>query len=138
MYHYVGGIFQFCLTLMTMFWIFHLIHIFLKVVFPVKSLFLTTRRWKRGLHITEVLASLLLSALGPAIVHLSGIQYGFAFFPPLLCLPASNVFLFYAMAVPSILVMTLGLNVIAVIIWTLFRVSYTNIIYICMYVCTYS
>ena len=116
---------------MTMFWIFHLIHIFLKVVFPVKSLFLTTRRWNRGLHITEVLASFFISALGPGIVHLSGIKYGFAFFPPLLCLPASNLFLFYAMAVPLVVIMTLGLNVIAVIIWTLFsRVSYTNIIII--------
>ena len=76
-----------------------------------------------GIHITEVLISLCISALGPGIVHLSGIKYGFAFFPPLLCLPTSSVFLFYAMCVPLILILTFGLNVIAAIVWTLFRVS---------------
>ena len=70
----------------------------------------------------EILASFLISALGPGIVHVFGIKYGFAFFPPLLCLPTSNIFLFYGMCVPLILILTLGLNVIAVIVWTLFKV----------------
>ena len=72
----------------------------------------------------EVLVSFLISALGPGIVHLAGIEYGFAFFPPLLCLPTSNVFLFYAMCVPLIFILILGLNMIAAITWTIFRVSF--------------
>lgn len=134
MLHYalycIGATFQFCLILMTMFWLFHLFHIFLKVVFPVKSRFLMTGRWKRGSHIVEVLISFFISALGPAIVWLTGIKYAFAFFPPLLCLPTSGVFLFYAMCVPLILILTLGLNMIVTIVWTLFKVSsYALIIY---------
>lgn len=114
-----GAIFQFCLILMTMLWIFHLFHIFLKVVFPIESRFLTTRRWNRGLHATEILISLLLSALGPTIVWLAGIKYGFAFFPPLLCLPTSRVFVFYTMSIPLILILTGGVNLITTVIWKL-------------------
>ena len=123
----VGGAFQFCLTLMTMFWIFHLFHIFLKIVFPIKSRFLASRKWSRGLHVSEVLISLFVSALGPAIIRLAGIPYGMAFFPPFLCLPTDSVFLFYVMCVPLMIVMTLGLNMIATMIWTLLKVcTYLN------------
>ena len=126
--YFIGATFQFCLILMSIFWLFHLFHVFLKVVFPVKSRFLTTRKWNRKLHIAEILVSILISALGPATVWIAGIKYGFSFFPPLLCLPTSRAFVFYTMSVPLMILLTLGLNMTATIIWTLLKVSELYII----------
>ena len=115
--------FHFCFTLMSLFWLLHLFHIYLSVVFPIKARFLKTKKWRRGLHITEVAGSLLISVLVPGILLLTNIDYNMAFYPPLLCLPGTQVSVFYSIAVPAVLFTVVGLSLIVIVTWTLLKVS---------------
>jgi len=109
--------------LMSLFWLLHLFHIYVSVVFPIRSRFLRKKKWSRRIHAIEVVGSLLISILCPAILLLTNINYNFVFYPPLLCMPGTQVSVFYSMAVPAVLVVTVGLNLIIAISWTLFKVS---------------
>ena len=121
---FTGVIFHFCFMLMSLFWLLHLFHIFLSVVFPIRSRFLKTKKWSQRLHIIEVVVSLLISVLCPAILLLTNINYNLIFYPPLLCLPGTQVSAFYSMSVPAVLFTVVGLSLIVAVTWTLFKVSW--------------
>jgi len=74
-------------------------------------------------YIAEVVGSLLVSVVCPAILLLTNIDYNITFYPPLLCLPATQASVFYSMAVPAVLFTVVGLNLIVTVAWTLFKVS---------------
>ena len=124
---FAGVIFQFCVMLMSLFWLLHLFHIYLSVVFPIESRYLKTEKWSQRVHITEVVASVFISALCPAVVLVTNINYNFIFYPPLFCTPATQVLVFYSMAIPVVLVTVIGLNLIVTVVWTLFKVSCISI-----------
>jgi len=108
---------------MSLFWLLHLFHIYLSIVFPIESRFLKTKKWSQRLHITEVVVSVFISALCPAVVLVTNINYNFIFYPALFCTPATQVLIFYSMAIPVVLITVIGLNLIVTVVWTLFKVS---------------
>ncbi|XP_065890997.1 uncharacterized protein [Dysidea avara] len=116
-----GGVFQFCLMLMSSFWLLHLFHVYLSIVFPIRSRFLKTKKWSQRLHIAEVVGSIFISALCPAVVLATNINYNLIFYPPLLCTPATQISVFYSMTIPVVLVTVIGLNLIVTVVWTLFK-----------------
>ena len=120
-YYFVGLIFHWLLVLLSVFWLLHLIHLFLKIAFPMWSRTLNVKRTKIILHVTEVGGATLLSGLAP-IIFVSVSEYNFGRFPPVLCFPSRAV-TFYTMCLPVSI--TIGSGVILAIItfWILHKVS---------------
>jgi len=71
-----------------------------------------------------------LSALGPGVVWFSNNEYNVFTLPPLLCLPATTSLIFYTICLPLVILLTIGINLIAVVLWTLLQVN--NIMILCM------
>jgi len=108
---------------MVFFWFLHVFHIYFNVQFPLKSLILKDKKKVKILHFSEISVCIFLSALGPGVVWLSNNEYNVVSLPPLLCLPATNSLIFYTICVPIIFLLTIGVNLIAMILWTLLQVN---------------
>jgi len=119
---------------MSSFWLLHLFHVYLSVVFPIRSHFLKTKRWSKRIHIAEVVGSILISVLCPAMVLVTSINYNLIFYPPLLCTPATQVSVFYSMSIPVVIIGIIGVDLIIAIVWTLLKVSCQCIIYSSTYI----
>ena len=134
-FYFTGAIFHFIVMLMGIFWFLHLSHVYLNILFPIQLNFLNRKTWSRGLHITEVAGAIILSAIGPMTVFISGNKYNITTLPPVVCFPASIYLSIYTMFIPLVLMCTIGVCVIITIFWTLIKVhSYVySIVEICMY-----
>ena len=87
------------------------------------SLIFKDKRKVKILHFSEVLVSVFLSALGPGVIWFSNNEYNIFSLPPLLCLPATNSLIFYTMCLPLVILLTIGVNLIAMVLWTLLQVN---------------
>lgn len=76
----------------------------------------------RRLHITELITSIAFASLGPAVVWLSNNDYNVFARPPLLCLPTPNSMLLYTICLPVLILLIIGVNLIAAIVWALLKV----------------
>ena len=106
------------------------------MLFPLKFSLLKDKRWEKRLHIAELTASIGFASLGPAIIWISNNDYNVFTRPPLLCLPDSNSMLLYTLCVPMLVLLIIGVNLIATIVWALLKVC--NLMYIVMYINTYT
>ena len=70
---------------------------------------LNERKWKIRLHVLEVLGSIVLCGLPPAI-YISVSDYTLARFPPLFALPSREV-AFYIMVVPLCIFLAIRVNI---------------------------
>ena len=107
--------------LLSVFWLLHLIHLFIKITLPFWSRRLDSKRTKILLHVTEAIGAFILCGLAP-IAYVSVSKYSFTRLPPLLCVPSKIVY-FYTVCLP--LCITFGAGVILAIImfWILHKVS---------------
>ena len=121
------------------FWFLHVFHLYLNVLFPLKFLLLKDKRWEKRLHLTELIASIGFASLGPATVWLSNNDYNMFSNPPLLCLPATNSMLLYTLCLPMLLLLIIGVNLIATVVWALLKVTLcARTQYLYIYVATYT
>jgi len=107
---------------MGVFWFLHFCHVYIKIIFPIQLNFLSHKRWSRGLHVTEVTGAIVLSAIGPIAVWISGNQYNIFTLPPIICFPSSTQLSIYTMFIPLVIMFTIGVCVIITILWTLIKV----------------
>ena len=117
-----GHLTHFTILLNVILWFLHVLHLYLNVLFPLKFLILKEKKWKKRIHITEVIASIVFASLGPAAIWLSNTNYNTFIRPPLLCFPASKPMLIYTICFPILIVLILGVNLIAAIMWALLKV----------------
>ena len=108
---------------MGIFWFLHLSHVYLSIKFPIQLNFLKRKKWSRGLHITEVTGAVILSAIGPMVVFISGNEYNIATIPPIMCFPASTHLSIYTMSMPLVMMFTIGVCIIIIMLWTLIKVG---------------
>ena len=119
--HFVTGfVFQFCLLFMFVAWFLHVFHLFLQLTFPIWLLkfFSGARRLK--LCILEIYGAVIFSSTLPAVV-LSVSEYRYASFPPILMLPSRELSL-YTMMLPFTVLMTVGINLIFLSFWKIYKV----------------
>ena len=119
----LGAVFHFLVILMGISWFLHLSHVYLSISFPIRLNFLKSKKWSRGLHITEVTGAIVLSAMGPMAVFISGNKYNIITLPPIVCFPASIYLSIYTMFIPLVLMLTIGVCIIIIMLWTLIKVS---------------
>jgi len=109
------------LVLVGLLWLLHLIHLFIKIAFPVWSRQLTAKRTKIILHVTEVAGAIIVSIIAPIVFVLVS-EYNIPRFPPVLCVPSSKVY-FYTACVPLCIIMAVGVILAVVTFWILREVS---------------
>ena len=123
--HIVGFAFHWGLMLLTEFWLLHLIHLFIKIAFPMWSRELDRKQTKIILHVVEVSGALFLSTLAP-ILYIIFLKYRFGRFPPVLCVPSKEVS-FYAICLPLCIIMGTGVILTIIMFWMLHKVSNIDI-----------
>ena len=120
--YYAGVAFHFFIILMGVFWLLHISHVYLNILFPIRLNFLNHRTWSRGLHATEVTMAFILSAIGPITVLISGNEYNVIILPPIMCFPSTRLSI-YTLFIPLVLMATIGVCLIIIIFWALIKVS---------------
>lgn len=104
------------------FWLFHLCHLFLSLLFPFKAhLLMKSAHFKRYAHIIEVIIVLGCGFI-PSIVIVSTSEYGYSGFPPS-CSSENPAILFYTLILPIAIGSTVGLCVLLFSLWILRKVS---------------
>ena len=130
----LGAVFHFLVILMGISWFLHLFHVYLNILFPIQLNFLNRKTWSRGLHITEVAGAIILSAIGPMAVFISGNKYNIGTLPPIICVPSSTYLTIYTMFIPLVLMSTTGVCIIITMLWALIKVgSYIHLLQWCSY-----
>jgi len=114
----IGFVYHMCITLMMMFWMLNIIHIFLRIVFPFMSQKIDGKLFL--LQILEVVGSVILCSIAP-IVYASTSQYQITRFPPLLCVPTEDVY-FYTISIPLCTILTIGVNLLVITMWKIHKV----------------
>lgn len=100
-----------------LYWLLHLIHLFLKFIFPFAIRRYDTKKWKRIFHITELILINLFTVIVPIYIVVDSKYYPYGF-PPVLCVPNATL-TFYSLVLPIILMLCLGTCVILLMLWRL-------------------
>jgi len=104
-----------------LYWLMHLIHLFLKFIFPFAIRRFDTRKWRRIFHITEFILINLVTIMAPTYIIFGSKYYPYGY-PPVLCIPNATL-TFYALVLPIILMLCLGTCIILLMLWRLQMVS---------------
>ena len=104
-----------------LYWLLHLIHLFLKFIFPFAIRRFDTKKWKRIFHITELILIILFTIIAPIYIILGSKYYPYGY-PPVLCVPNATL-TFYTLVLPIILMLCLGTCIILLMLWRLQMVS---------------
>ena len=104
-----------------LYWLLHLIHLFMKFIFPFAIRRFDTKKWKRIFHITELILINLITVVAPIYIILDSKYYPYGY-PPVLCVPNAT-FTFYALVLPIIVMLCLGTCIILLMFWRLQMVS---------------
>jgi len=115
-----------------LYWLLHLIHLFLKFVFPFTIRHVDTKKWKRGFHIAEVILITVVTCIAPIYV-LTGSKYYPYGYPPNLCIPNADV-TFYTVVAPTAIILCIGTCLILLMFWRLQVVSF-YLVYTMWYIC---
>ena len=123
---FTGIDFQSGLVAFSVLWVLFIIHLFIKVVFPVTSQNILKYHGTK-IHIAEVLLTVVACSIPPA-VSFSTDGYFISSFPPTQCYSNVSV-LFHGAILPSMLISIFGISLILITILSVHRVSS---IYICL------
>lgn len=117
----IGCLFHWLVVLLHMLWLLHLIHLYLKICFPIWARKLAMKTTKILLHVTEITGAIILSGLAPVAFLLTS-KYQFGRFPPVLCFPSRAVG-FYTICVPLCIIIACGMILAITTFWILHKVS---------------
>ena len=123
-YYFVGFTFHWALMLLAVFWLLHLIHLFLKISIPIWSRKLDRKQTKLILHIVEVAGALFFCSLAPVLTVILS-EYQITRFPPLFCNPSKEI-RFYTMCLPLCIIVGTGVVLTIIMFRILHKVSNIN------------
>jgi len=115
-----GVAFQVLSTGFCMLWFLFIFHLFLKVVFPLRSEELLNHHGTK-VHIAEILLVLFISMITP-IVILATDGFFISTFPPNMCFSDASI-LFHGVILPSMLIIIVGISLILITVLSVHRVS---------------
>ena len=118
----VGFLIQFLYSCFVGFWCFHLLHLFLSLVFPFKTkLWLDSLSYRRKIHLIEVIFVMLFGLLYPTIaISATKPQY---YYNGWYCAAVSAPIVFYGGILPRLVVFCIGLIFLFTSLWILRKVS---------------
>ncbi|XP_065889434.1 uncharacterized protein [Dysidea avara] len=114
-----GFCFHWLLVLIGIFWLQHLCHLFLKIMFPIWSKKHNDMEQSVVLHVMEVSGAVFISILAP-VIYLAVSKYTVIRFPPVLCFPSRKV-IFYTVCLPLCVILGSGSILFIIIFWTLVK-----------------
>ena len=121
MLYIAGFAFHWGLVMLAELWLLHLIHLFIKIAFPMWSRKLDRKQTKIILHVVEVGVALSLGTMAP-ILNVIFLKYQFGRFPPVLCIPSKEVS-FYTVCLPLCIMLAIGTILAVIMFWMLHKVS---------------
>ena len=133
---FLGFLYHWMLVLFNILWLLHLIHLSIKIAFPIWSRKLTVKRTKIIVHVTEVGGAIFVSVLSPMIFVLTS-EYNVFRFPPVLCVPSSKVY-FYTVCLPMCIIIALGVILDVVMLWILREVSFLMSMHMYTIICVFA
>lgn len=141
----IGMVFGYVLLQLAIWWLFHSVILFWRVVFPFHARSFKLSGRIKYIHIMCVIVALVVPLL-PIITVLSsfskdlekneflrsrnvtftsgGLGYGMVRFPPILCSGTNSIAVYYSLVFPINAIVSLGLPVIILLIWFIHKVSH--------------
>ena len=107
--------------LLAVLWLLHLIHLFLRIAFPIWSRKLNNKNRKMAIHVAEVAGASILCGITP-VMFISMSEYNIQQFPPFICFPSRSVS-FYSICLPLCLIVGTGVILTIIMFWILHNVS---------------
>ena len=101
-----------------MFWIFHIVIVFWRIVFPFHARTYETRGYFRYIHIVMVIAAIVLP-LGSVGVILGTGGLTMSRFPPLTCYAREPNASYFAFVLPVSIISATGLSLLIIILWVI-------------------
>ena len=135
--HHTGVVTYYCLFLLAVLWLCHLVALFWKMKFPLRARSFQKAHRMKYIHITSVAVCFLLPVVPVIILILyytygdgeysaeameGDVGFGITRFPPLLCTGRRGRIIFYLVAVPSIVIVMIGIALIASLFWIIHKV----------------
>jgi len=108
-------------TLFALFWMCHVLHVFVSLVFPIKfHKFSEMKTFKKGAFMIEIIFILLFGVL-PSLITAAMSEYQYVGFPPICLTKSTNVF-FYSSVLPISIIAIVGVCLLLGAFWTLRKV----------------
>ena len=133
--YYAGAVTYYCLFLLAVLWLCHLVALFWKMKFPLRARSFQKAHRMKYIHITCVAIAFLVPTIPVVIMILyytygpssaeaeeGDLGFGITRFPPLLCTGRRGSIIFYLIAVPSIVMVMTGIALIASLFWIIHKV----------------
>ncbi len=116
-------------------WVLHVSSMFLTIVFPYRTRALRISKKLTYIHVACILVGLILPVV-PVIAVMSHnaveaksgamlqgrLGFGFAYFPPYLCLGIDGDVTFYSLILPNIILIQIGVTMLILTIWYVHKV----------------
>jgi len=122
-----------------MFWFVYILHLYLTMIYPLKTSRINKLLTSRVTHVTEVIAVITIVTT-PNIYFLATSQYQIANFPPLFCASDVNVN-FYGLIFPTVVINCASLIMMLFVLHKIHSVSiifvFVNVCIICAYLYRY-
>ena len=115
-----GLAFYYAVLVSDMFWIFHIVILFWKIVFPFHARSFETRGYFQYIHLAMVIAAIVLPWESLATILGKG-GLTIPQFPPIVCLARDTDVTFYSFILPISIINATGVSLIAIILWTLIK-----------------
>ena len=116
-----GCVISSALVLYTYYWLLFILHLGLKLFYPLKSAKLTDSEYSRTIYITEILIVFLIGVIPSVIVGVI-FSYSINTFPPLIC-GTFHSFFVYSTAFPFLVTTCINHIVMLLIIYRIHTVS---------------
>ena len=113
-----GIVFYYAALVLDMFWIFHIVILFWRIVFPLHARHFETRRYFQYIHCVMIIAAIVLpwGSLG-TILGTGGLTI--PRFPPIVCFAKEPDATFYSFILLISIINATGVSLIAIILWVL-------------------
>ena len=119
--YFVGLTYFTIVALYCYFWFLYTLHLFLRVVYPMKMIKLEKSKHLRKLYVVEITFAVLLAVL-PNIVFAINLDFRITTFPPFLCMANPNN-VFYGTIIPTIMACCATLMMMLFILYNIHIVS---------------
>ena len=120
-----GFVYQAGFLIFSGFWLLFIIHLFIKLVFPIRARNLDNHRHRRKIHVIEIVGIVLVGLFIPSVI-VGTTKYNIGNFPPTQCSSNADVS-FHTLILPTIIVMTTGVILILLSFMSIHRVSSSKI-----------
>ena len=109
---------------LALWWFFHVLALFWKIKFPLHAKRAESAHLIRYVHLTMVALRLILP-LVPVVAALATTGFGLIRFPAILCAGRSANATFYALVLPIMLLLQVGITLLVVLFWTIHKVCFS-------------